>query len=204
MARKPNPWAPLGWAWASPQDGTFGNRFDDPSGIFRVLYASSQRLGCFIECLARFRVDPVLASELASINGDDDFYPLGEVPIEWFSERAIGAATIHGEYADICSAEWIARLATKLLPFFKEFGLTEFTAATLQATHPRRLTQLISRAVYEEKFNGIKYPSKYGHDLQNWAVFEPFHISDVSIDSIYPEDPDVAKAFELLSLKLGK
>lgn len=52
LGRKPDPWAPPDWASAGP-DGTFGNRFDDPDATYRVLYASSQRLGCFVETLAR-------------------------------------------------------------------------------------------------------------------------------------------------------
>jgi len=64
-------------------DGTFGNRFDDPGATYRVLYASSQRLGCFLETLARFRIDLKLAAELAEIQGDADHLPQGEVPVEW-------------------------------------------------------------------------------------------------------------------------
>ena len=62
LGRKPDPWAPPDWALAGP-DGTFGNRFDDPDATYRVLYASSQRLGCFVETLARFRIDPTLLAE---------------------------------------------------------------------------------------------------------------------------------------------
>ena len=75
LGRKPNPWSPPDWASTGP-DGTFGNRFDDPDATYRVLYASSQRLGCFVETLARFRVDPTLLAELAQIEGADDYGPL--------------------------------------------------------------------------------------------------------------------------------
>jgi len=54
VARKSDPWQPPDWSRSNP-DGTFGNRFDDPEGYYRVLYASSQKLSCFIETLARFR-----------------------------------------------------------------------------------------------------------------------------------------------------
>jgi RES domain len=66
LGRVPDPWAVPDWASAGP-DGTFGNRFDDPDATYRVLYASSQRLGCFLETLARFRIDPKLAAELAQL-----------------------------------------------------------------------------------------------------------------------------------------
>jgi len=85
----PNPWAAPDWAQAGP-DGTFGNRFDDPGATYRVVYASSQRLGCFLETLARFRIDLKLAAELAEIQGDADHLPQGEVPVEWLANRIMG------------------------------------------------------------------------------------------------------------------
>ena len=48
-----------------------------------MLYASSQRLGCYLETLARFRVDLTLYAELSEIEGEDDFTPLGRVPLAW-------------------------------------------------------------------------------------------------------------------------
>jgi hypothetical protein len=75
LGRKPDPWAPPDWALAGP-NGTFGNRFDDPDATYRVLYASSQRIGCFFETLARFRIDPTLLAELAQIEGSDDYCSL--------------------------------------------------------------------------------------------------------------------------------
>src|SRR5215469_13440951 len=59
VGRDEDAWAIPDWAYAK-EDGTFGNRFDDPMGVYRVLYACSQRLGCFIETLARFRVASLL------------------------------------------------------------------------------------------------------------------------------------------------
>jgi hypothetical protein len=56
LGRRPDPWEQPDWSRAH-SDGTFGKQFDDPTGYYRVLYASSQRLSCFIETLARFRPD---------------------------------------------------------------------------------------------------------------------------------------------------
>ena len=91
LGRVPDPWAVPDWASAGP-DGTFGNRFDDPDATYRVLYTSSQRLGCFLETLARFRID---------------HFPLGEVPMEWLrktsspSIAANSAASLGFAAADI-------------------------------------------------------------------------------------------------------
>lgn len=53
------------------QIGTFGNRWDDPLGSYRVLYASSRRLGAFVETLASFRPDLLALAGLEAIEGDD-------------------------------------------------------------------------------------------------------------------------------------
>jgi len=53
--------------------GTFGNRFDDPQDNYRVLYAATQRVSCFVETLARFRPDLSLITELQAIAGEDDY-----------------------------------------------------------------------------------------------------------------------------------
>ena len=53
IARRPDPWQPPDWSRANP-DGTFGNRFDDPEGYYRVIYASSQKLSCFLETQPAF------------------------------------------------------------------------------------------------------------------------------------------------------
>lgn len=63
IARTPDPWAWPAWSQAGP-DGTFGNRWDDCAGQFRVLYASSTRYGALLETLARFRPDLAAVADL--------------------------------------------------------------------------------------------------------------------------------------------
>jgi len=201
IGREPDPWSVPDWASAGP-DGTFGNRFDDPEGIYRVLYASSQRLGCFLETLGRFRVDAKLLAELAEIEGEDDFCPLGEVPLEWVEKRMMGVATASGEYADVCSSEWISRLRIAVARHLAKFELDDLDASALQMTAPRGLTQLVSRAVFSEGLAGIHYRSKYGHDVENWALFEPFQIKTKESESIRIDDPDLQRALRLHALKL--
>ena len=202
LGRKPDPCSTPDWASAGP-DGTFGNRFDDPEGMYRVLYTSSQRLGCFLETLGRFRVDPKLVAELAEIEGEDDCCPLGEVALEWIEKRMIGA-TATGEYADICSSEWISRLRIVLAGQLKKFGVDDLDASVLQQTAPRILTQFVSRIVFCNGFAGIYYRSKYGHDIENWSLFEPFQIRAEDPELIRPEDPDLQRALQLHSLKFKK
>jgi hypothetical protein len=43
---------------------------------------------------------------------------------------------------------------------------------------------------------------RFGHDLENWALFEPFRIIPVSGKSISIDDPIFREALDLLGLKL--
>ena len=201
IGRRPNPWQFPDWSRANP-DRTFGNRFDDPDGEYRVLYASSARLGCFLETLARYRPDLALYAELESINGEDDFVPAGTVPREWFQNRAIGRAVVHGSFADIGAAESIAALRRSLAPLLISLGLPDFDASVLQRSGPRILTQAASSAIYREGYDGIRYLSKYGHDIVNWALFEAADLTDVSVDAIQTDDPDLLDALRVLHLQV--
>jgi hypothetical protein len=93
---------------------------------------------------------------------EDDYCPLGEVPLEWIEKRMMGVATAGGEYADICSSEWISRLRIVLASHLRKFGLDDLDASVLQMTAPRNLTQLVSRVVFSEGLAGIYCRSKYG------------------------------------------
>jgi hypothetical protein len=93
LGRQRDPWAWPDWSYAGP-DGTFGNRYDDPEASYRVLYASSQRIGAFLETLARFRPDLEVLAELERIEGDDE--PPPAVPRAWPDNRLLGEATVEG------------------------------------------------------------------------------------------------------------
>jgi hypothetical protein len=97
VGKTPDPWAYPNWAQAG-EDGTFGNRWDDPKSSYRMLYACTQRLGALIETLARFRPDPEVIAGLAAIDGEDDetVLPPGHVPTSWFTSRLMGEATLTG------------------------------------------------------------------------------------------------------------
>jgi hypothetical protein len=201
IGRWPDPWQPPDWAHAH-SDGTFGNRFDDPQAYYRVIYTSSQRLGCFLETLARFRPDLTLLAEFAEIEGDDDFTPLATVPASWLIARLIGTAQADGQYADIYAPEWIALLRRELASTVISLGLSELDAAILQAGRPRQLTQQASLAVFRRGLDGIFYRSRYGHSVENWAIFEPFVLRNQSAAAIVADDPDLHTALRLHGLTM--
>jgi hypothetical protein len=202
FGRSPDPWQPLDWALAGP-DGTFGNRFDDPQGVFRVLYASSQRVGCFLETLARFRLDVKLLAELQEIEGDDDFFPLATVPSEWLEKRVMGSAAAVGRYSDLYSSAWIGHLRSALASDLLALGIEDLDAATLHLRAPRRLTQRAARLAFASGFDGVYYRSRFGHDVMNWALFEPFPLEPEAVEEIGPDDPDLQTALSTHGLRLS-
>jgi hypothetical protein len=168
-----------------------------------VLYASSQRLGCYLETLARFRVDPTLCAELAEIAGEDDFTHFGHVPPEWAETRMLGSATHYGSYADIHGDEWIAILRRDPAADRVQLGMAELNAGVLEQSGLRALTQRASRLVYNSAFDGIRYLSRYGHRICNWALFEPFKINPKGAAPVDLSDPDFQEALAIHHLQLG-
>jgi len=94
-----DPFASPGWERAGA-DGTFGNRFDDPSKVdgrpdkarFRMIYAATQREAAFAETIAHFRPDlPALAALRTIHGGASEPQPLtGVVSVRWQQRRGIG------------------------------------------------------------------------------------------------------------------
>lgn len=198
VARYPDAWQLPDWSRA--KDGTFGNRFDDPESDYRVLYAASQEVSCYVETLARFRPDLTLMEELREIKGDDDFLPVGHVPLNWCDNRVIGTASADGNYADIYAVEWIAILRRKLVSDCLRMGLRDLDASALQNSSPRALTQLVSRIVYDMGLAGVYYRSRFGHNLENWALFEPCRIGRTKSRRVAPDDLALNEAMTILGL----
>ena len=202
LGRRPNAWQPPEWFLAH-SDGTFGNRFDDPEGYYRVLYASSQRLACFVETLARFRPDLSLLAELDAIEGEDDFVALGTLPRDWLAVRTMGTAEIDGVFADIYGIAWVSQLRRTLAAEALRLGMKDIDLSSLERAEPRRLTQLASRQAYLLSFAGIFYRSRYGQTLENWAIFEPFPLEDSTSKEFSQDDPDLLEAVRLHGIRLS-
>jgi hypothetical protein len=75
-------------------------------------------------------------------------------------------------------------------------------ASVLQHTAPRALTPSVSRIVFHGGFAGIHYLSKYGHEIENWPLFEPLRITARNSKPVRSGDPDLQRALDLHSLKL--
>jgi hypothetical protein len=216
VGRRPDAWAWPDWSHAGP-DGTFGSRFDDPRGEYRVLYASSARRGADVEVVARFRADPAVEAGLREIEaeaGEDEDGPRpGQLPRDWLESHAVGTAQAHGAFAAVGSARSLAYLRDRFADRALHYGIDELDAASIRRARPRAFTQELSRLVFEcahddgqPQFFGIAYRSRLGDELENWAVFEPSGgdgpLSGQTSEPTEAEDPDFLAALELLGIEL--
>lgn len=214
IARAPTPWSWPDWANVG-SDGTFGNRWDDPGGVYRVLYAASSRVGAFVEVLSRFRPDPQLLEELAEIEDEGATAELpGELDASWLVNRVIGVARFHGEFVEIGHSSSLAHIRRALAPRVVHYGIDDLDASAIRLSVPRRFTQEISRYVYDQstpagdrRFAGITYLSRLGDEFRNWALFEPAGDEDplaeeAELGPIDADDPDLNQALALLGVRL--
>lgn len=148
-------------------------------------------------------MDITLYAELAEIDGQDDFVPLGEVPVQWVEKRILGFAAHEGRYADLYGSDWIGALRRELAGDCVALGLNDLNAAILQASAPRALTQRASRMAFRSGFDGVHYRSKYGHDIHNWALFEPFKLNPGKSEEIQLKDAALEKALRIHDLRLA-
>jgi len=213
VGRAPDPWAWPPWEFAG-QDGTFGNRWDDRQGNYRVLYASSRLEGCFLETLSRFRPDPHVLAELAAIKGPEATSPPGVLPRSWLEARVIGEASVFGTFANVGSAASLAYLHKRLASRLVHYGIGELDGAAIRRTAPRAFTQEISSHIYARAdargrplFSGIAYLSRFGDDYQNWAIFERLAgvpaIERPTVRDIDVDGRELRAALALLGLRLG-
>jgi hypothetical protein len=210
VGRAPNPFAWPEWAFAGP-DGTFGNRFDDPQATYRVLYSAGERVGAYVETLARFRPDPVVFAALEAIDdaGNEPMPPHGVVPAAWLASRAIGTGTLTGSFVDLGVAQTLAILRVRLAARLVHYDIADLDGVAIRLTVPRRFTQEISRIVYETStaagtrtWDGISYLSRLGDDLRNWATFEPHEPGQQRVEPADRHDPALEEALAILGLEL--
>jgi RES domain-containing protein len=217
IGRLPDAWAWPDWSRAEV-DGTFGNRYDDPKGEYRVLYASSDRRGAYIEVLARYRADPLVKQGLAEIEiepgeGEREGPQPGQLPRSWLDHRCAGTARSEAEFGAVGAARSLAFLRDRLADRALHYKVPELDAAAIRTGVPRAFTQEVSRLVFEcatgtgaQQFAGISYRSRLGDEITNWAIFEPSAgeapLTDAASGTIDPDDPDFQAALELHRIEL--
>ena len=200
-------------AWEWPPHEFVGNgRWDDPDGRYRVLYASSERLGPFVETMGDFETDPYLEAVWLQIDGEDEATGPGQAPSDWLKvHRVFGTAAVKGPFAASARTRSLRFFQDRLGSFAAIHGFAVIDAAAIRerTMSGRALTQAISRLVHEckvhwrwtiRRFQGIQYRSRHGDDFENWAIFEPCKVKRRTNRVVDENDPDFKTALQLLGL----
>jgi len=199
LSRGPaDPFSPPDWSFAL-EDGTFGNRFDDPSGLdgrppeerFRIIYCATQRTAAFGECVARFRPSLTLLAQLGLIDDeepldaalagtvDPDNVERGLIPADWRLRRRMGKTLLYPwlPFVDIADAQSINYLRVVLAPLAHDLGLSDIDLSSL-TSQQRRFTQGCARHIYDQsdaqnepRYAGIRYLSRLNPEWECWAIF---------------------------------
>lgn len=112
-------------------------------------------------------------------------------------------------YADIYALGWVSHLRTALAGIAVKLGMKDFDLSSLEPAEPRLLTQRAGRIAFELGFAGVFYHSRYGHSIENWAIFEDWTISErfpihqPNSRKVVEDDPDLMEALRVLGLILS-
>lgn len=158
IGRAPDPLTP------PPPRSVGTGRFDDihVPPAYRVLYAG-ERVVCFYECLAPFRVD---------LNG----VAAQGITREWLTSRRIGSFKLHdpehgARWLDLMAPETLFFIRTNFSGLLQELGYTDFDIGIAMA-RDRALTQHIGSWAHAEGYSGIRYRTRHAPELSCWAIFE--------------------------------
>jgi len=84
--------------------------------------------------------------------------------------------------------------------------MDDFDLSSLERAEPRQLTQHAGRNAFELGYAGICYHSRFGHSIENWAIFEDWAISErfpihqPKSRKMAEDDPDLVEALRILGL----
>jgi hypothetical protein len=211
VGNEPDPWDWPGRSYIG------GERWDDPRGEYRVLYASYDRIGALLEVFAKFRPGLDQIAKESDPRAASPF-PMGVVPLGWLSRRVITkgvVSNVHEPLVKVGGEQSLAALrrVPDLAALLVMHGVTDLDTSTIRSADGV-VTRAISRVVFDEiqasgePYAGIYYLSRYSDYVANCALFgraagAPVPVTLLDRSPIEPDDPDVKKACSLLDLEIG-
>ncbi len=190
---------------------TTGNRFDSPTGDYRVCYFATTLEACFGETLSRFRPDPGLSATA----DEEGFMALGEVPADWRHRRlAVRAIATPNDsvptirFLDVEAAETRALLRDELGELLAYHGYSDLDVPTIRGAD-RRITRWIGRWAYEQRdsenrlrFAGIRYLSRLSSEWECWALFDDVSLDELQRRPIARDESTLTRVAELYGLTI--
>jgi hypothetical protein len=230
VGRAPDPLQSPPWKYAISEEdhplyGTFGNRFDDPSGRwgeptdrrYQVIYLCTQPDGAFGETIARFRPSLKLIAQLSKTDDFNSIDPTlrgGVIPATWPLDRRLGVTTLNPSlrFADLEASETIhtLRRSPEIAAAAAALGIADIDYGEVNGLS-RPFTQLVARYIYRLTdedgipiFNGLRYGSRLNlNGWDCWAVYQDrmIHTPEIPIE-ISLDNPHLRAAADLLGLKI--
>lgn len=187
---------PLAWP---PRDASLREpgRFDDPQRQYRVLYTSEQRLGCFVESIARFRPSVAALKDAGALLA----LP-ARVPASWRASRCVGRLRPEDglRFLDVRAPETVEVLRRALAPLLHRLGVGDLDVSGVRGPN-RAATMAVGRWAHDAGFQGVGYRSRFADELDCWALLEGATFERVGLaEPLLPDDPDLAVAARRLGL----
>jgi hypothetical protein len=191
-----------------------GNRFDSPTGGYRVLYFATDLKGCYGETLARFRPDTHLLELLREEWEARGWMNVGDVPASWRQRRiAVRARFVAGgrfsrgvRFLDVEAARTREVLKRELAGVLSYWGYADLDVSTVRGGD-RRVTRLIGQWAYDKAdddgrplYAGIRYLSRLNSSWECWAVFEDVEIEEVERRAVLATEPALERVAKLYGL----
>lgn len=184
-------------------------RFDSSNGEFNTLYCAHRPLICFLETMQCFRSGMPGRQGLSLILDQPDEEVTGLegtgsslISDEWRTSRELLQITFNknAEFLDLMHHETIQFLRSQksiisLMPSGEDFDLSTVTGAQ------RGITQEIANIAHNNSFNGIYYTSRFGANLECYAVFDNVQVKPVQRIEINTLDEDYQEALRIFSLR---
>lgn len=193
-----------------PWDAVGLQRFDDPAGRFRVLYAAEDRRACFIETLATFR--PPLQVDLDPLRpawgGRRPPLP-GRIPADWHRRRAVCRLrpnfSAGQQFLDARAPPTLVILRDVFAGLLIDLGLGDLDTSGVRGPS-RRLTQAIGAWAFDQGYAGIAHKSRFDDTYSCWALFEgrATWAPAGPPELITRRDPDLRAAATLFGLVLPR
>jgi RES domain len=182
------------------------NRFDSPTGTYRVLYFATDLDGCFAETLARFRPDPGLRDLVATEWDERGYMAPGHVPAEWRHRRLAVRVQINPPAARFLDVEALStrqHLRDEVAGPLAEAGLGDLDVAAARGPH-RQLTRAVSGWAWDNGYAGIRYLSRIDTRWECWAVFDrpSIEIQELERTVIHRELPALQSIVDAFAIKV--
>jgi hypothetical protein len=183
------------------------NRFDDPNNEFVVRYLGETLRGCLLETMSRFRASRRAEELLNAVQGLEPGEERPDIDPErgladWLSKQRIGRCHLASSFTLVSVNDPALLAELDLEPRVRDalrgIGLEELDEAVIRLGGKetgRKVTQVVSRILWEGDVAGLAYSSRHDDNEQCWAIYGTTPVwFDEQMLRLDPENAEHAEA----------